>query len=155
MIVWLFNLIVFALFNKVRHLHKTGNRIIVIWPDILLSLSVFHRLSMKWDIINQKIKKIKKIKHSKSFIWINYSKNQKNQKIKASDSFDYLIRFFFADSSCNGPYYIFQRFKYSKFLIFWLLIIKVKIVHGQTNERTNERTECNFMYIDYGKNTLF
>ena len=56
---------------------QTGNRIIAMWPDIMLSLSVFHWPSMKKDIINQKNKKIKKIKKNQK-----NKENEKNKNIK-------------------------------------------------------------------------
>ena len=56
-IVWLFwlidYLVVFvldlclALLNTVRHLYKTGNRIIAMWPNTMSSLIVFHWPSLR------------------------------------------------------------------------------------------------------------
>ena len=47
-IFWLFDyLVVFALCNMLRHLHKTGNGIIAMWHSTMQSLSVFHWPSLR------------------------------------------------------------------------------------------------------------
>ena len=38
---------VFALCNMLRHLHKTGNGIIAMWPSTIQSMSVFHWPSLR------------------------------------------------------------------------------------------------------------
>ena len=73
------SLIVFALFDKVRDLHKTGNRMIVMWSNILLSLSVSHWPSMRKDF--KKSKNLKYQKYQKSHK--KSKKSKKSKKIKS------------------------------------------------------------------------
>ena len=44
-------LVVFVLFNWLRHLHKTGNRIINMWPNFLVSWSVVNWPSKRKKVL--------------------------------------------------------------------------------------------------------
>ena len=51
LVVFAYISVVFVLFNRLRHTHKTGNGIITMWPYILLSLSVVHWPLKRKDVI--------------------------------------------------------------------------------------------------------